>query len=72
MAPWPRAVTSARTLFQDGEKGAARAQLEALVRSRDVTVSRRASFTLAEMAAVARELPFVKDVQALAMKAYRP
>jgi hypothetical protein len=43
------AVASARTLFHDGEKATARAQLEALVHSRDVSVSRRASFTLAEI-----------------------
>jgi hypothetical protein len=43
------AVTSARTLFHDGEKAAARSQLEALVLSHDLTVSRRASFTLAEI-----------------------
>jgi hypothetical protein len=43
------AVASARTLFHDGEKAAARSQLETLVQSRDVSVSRRAAFTLAEI-----------------------
>ncbi|HSO34613.1 MAG TPA: hypothetical protein VLT33_18895 [Labilithrix sp.] len=43
------AVASARALFHDGERGLARAQLTALARSPDVSVARRASFTLAEI-----------------------
>lgn len=42
-------VATARARFHDGDSAAARTQLEALIQSPDVTVSRRASFTLAEI-----------------------
>ena len=43
------AVTNARTMFHEGDRAGARAQLEALAQSHDASVARRASFTLAEI-----------------------
>jgi len=43
------AVEKARARFHDGDSNAARTQLEALARSPDATIARRASFTLAEI-----------------------
>ena len=42
-------MTNARTLFHDGDRAGARAQLETLAQSHDASVARRASFTLAEI-----------------------